>query len=456
MKPSQSSLQCLDILITMSGFRLSPVLITCALLPLACSSESGGEASPAIEDSLARELEALGYAEWTQGDAAGDLQLVGVTRHDSEKVVAGMNLFEPRGLPRVELMDMDGATLHQWVAPRGDEHRKKRNGKERKKRAWHGVEVFPNGDLVGVHKGHCIERLDWHSNLRWRTHLKAHHDLDIASEGRIYTITNREMMLEVQDGSPIAILNDEIAILDANDGRMLETISLAPFFAPLISAERIAAIQSIEARAPSTSTTKKQLFRGAGVRDVFHTNSIELIQRDMPGVAKAGDILISVRELDLVAILDLEQRRIVWSWGPGELNRQHHPTVLDNGNIMIFDNRWGEKFSRIIELDPLRKTVVWEYKGDPPSSFNSDYRGSNLRMPNGNVLIAESDTGRAFEVTREGEVVWEFFSPEIRVKKKKRGTFYRFDRLPIDYFEPHRLELGANPLLRVHREGSGE
>ena len=30
------------------------------------------------------------------------------------------------------------------------------------------------------------------------------------------------------------------------------------------------------------------------------------------------------------------------------------------------------------------------------------------RLPNGNTLITEADTGRVFEVTRKGEVVWEF------------------------------------------------
>ena len=435
-------------LLTMSRSHYSHILITCALLPLACSSEQGEEASPAIEEALRDELEALGYAEWTEGDDAGDLQLAGVTRHDAEQVVAGINLFELRGLPRVQLMDMDGAILHQWVAPRGDDHTTKKM-KTKDVRGWHGFKVFPNGDLVGLHRGHCIERLDWDSNLRWRTHLRVHHDLDIDSEGRIYTLTNRRMTLEVHDGTPISIIDDEIAILDANDGRMLERVSLAPFFASSIPGERIAAIRRFEERDPSTPTTKEQRVLETNTRDVFHTNTIEIIRRDLPGVAKAGDIMLSVRELDLVAILDLEQRRIVWSWGPGEVLRQHHPTVLPNGNILIFDNRLGEKYSRIIELEPLRKTIVWEYRGDPPSSFNSGYRGSSFRMPNGNVLVAESNKGRAFEVTRGGEIVWEYLSSEVSAKKRKRATFYRFNRLPIDYFESHLL--AAFPQSSVQR-----
>ena len=37
--------------------------------------------------------------------------------------------------------------------------------------------------------------------------------------------------------------------------------------------------------------------------------------------------------------------------------------------------------------------------------------GSAQRLPNGNTLIAESSFGRFFEVTTEGEIVWEYVNP---------------------------------------------
>ena len=41
-------------------------------------------------------------------------------------------------------------------------------------------------------------------------------------------------------------------------------------------------------------------------------------------------------------------------------------------------------------------------------------RGSNCFLPNGNILIAESDSGHAFEITCEGEIVWDFYNPHFR------------------------------------------
>ena len=38
-------------------------------------------------------------------------------------------------------------------------------------------------------------------------------------------------------------------------------------------------------------------------------------------------------------------------------------------------------------------------------------RSCQQQLPNGNVLITESDRGRLLEVTRAGEIVWEYWNP---------------------------------------------
>ncbi len=49
--------------------------------------------------------------------------------------------------------------------------------------------------------------------------------------------------------------------------------------------------------------------------------------------------------------------------------------------------------------------------GDEDSPFYSPSCGTAERLPNGNTLITESDGGRAFEVTPDQEIVWEFYNP---------------------------------------------
>ena len=89
-------------------------------------------------------------------------------------------------------------------------------------------------------------------------------------------------------------------------------------------------------------------------------------------------------------------------------------------------NRSGEFYNIVsYSVNPETEKIEWLYKSSPPDNFFSITRGSNERLPNGNTLITESDKGRVFEVTKEGEVVWEFYSPDTNVKNKKRGAIFR-------------------------------
>ena len=85
-------------------------------------------------------------------------------------------------------------------------------------------------------------------------------------------------------------------------------------------------------------------------------------------------------------------------------------------------------------MDPLKRKIVWEYVEKPPELFYSSTAGASQRLPNGNTLITESAKGRVFEVTADGEVVWEFFNPERR-KDGKRIVIYRMERItnPDEY-----------------------
>jgi hypothetical protein len=107
--------------------------------------------------------------------------------------------------------------------------------------------------------------------------------------------------------------------------------------------------------------------------------------------------------------------------------------VLPNGNILVFDNGTSRGFSRVLEVDPIEETIVWEYRAEPPSRFFSPVRGSAQGLPNGNVLITESTKGHAFEVTRTQEIVWDFWNPDVN-RRQRRRQIYRLLR-----FEPEQV-----------------
>ena len=169
-------------------------------------------------------------------------------------------------------------------------------------------------------------------------------------------------------------------------------------------------------------------------------NIYNYFSMDMEGniVRKWKGTLINILEngdipfFNLVFILDKGTKEIVWTWGPGEISVQHMPRMLENGNILIFDNgKHVRDYSRVIELDPVKKEVLWEYIADPPQSFFTAESGGAQRLPNENTLITESNKGRVFEVTKEGEIVWEWYSPGI-TEDGKRKTLYRMKRVSKD------------------------
>jgi outer membrane protein assembly factor BamB len=136
------------------------------------------------------------------------------------------------------------------------------------------------------------------------------------------------------------------------------------------------------------------------------------------GLAVTTDdtVLMSLRVTAGLIGVVRDSGRVTLHIPPTVLSHQHAPVALANGHILVFDNgnfRAGQHVvhSRVVEIDPATQTVVWSYADPMASSFYTPYMGQAQRLPNGNTHITESATGRLFEVTPDGEVVWEFILP---------------------------------------------
>jgi hypothetical protein len=177
---------------------------------------------------------------------------------------------------------------------------------------------------------------------------------------------------------------------------------------------------------------------GRVLYDYFHLNTITILPQTPLGERdarfRAGNLLICFRNVNQIAVLDSRTWEILWAWGEGMLEWPHHPTMVESGNILVFDNGVLRGFSRVLEVNPLTGSVEWEYEADPPESFYTYEKGSAQRLPNGNTLICEGDEGRAFEITRGGEIVWDWLNPETR--KDRRVQVYRMMRLSPESVEP--------------------
>ena len=102
------------------------------------------------------------------------------------------------------------------------------------------------------------------------------------------------------------------------------------------------------------------------------------------------------------------------------------------GNFLIFENgsrRAGPHQSQLLEINPYAgaypdapylseleaggpaKQVVWSFTARQPNSFSSRNISGVQRLPNGNTFAFAGRHGHAFQVTTEGEVVWEYIVP---------------------------------------------
>lgn len=332
-------------------------------------------------------LRAIGYLRgYRPAQAAG-----GVGLHLPDQAWPGQNLYTSGDAPAARLIDMDGRLLHRWqldyrdAFPEADPEWLKRAGTQ----YWRRVRLLDGGDLLAIYDYHGLVRIDRDSRLLWASPGQYHHDLWLG-DGRLWVLRVSPSAAGALPGRG-SVLEEELVLLDPRDGRVLRTVSLLDAF-------RRSRYAGILARLPE-------------IEDVFHGNTIEILSGPDPrGVFTPGRALVSLRNIHTVAVVDLERERVVWAT-TGPWRMQHEPHILPGGSMLLFDNLGVPDYSRVLELDPFSKQVLWSYGGSREEAFHSEGMGTQQRLPNGSTLITDSFSGRAFEVTPVKRVVWRFDNP---------------------------------------------
>ncbi|HEV7670854.1 MAG TPA: arylsulfotransferase family protein [Thermoanaerobaculia bacterium] len=371
-------------------------------------------ARPSDERSLPN-LRALPYL---QGYRPAEEHPV-VVRLDPAAEQAGLNLYLSGHAAEAVLMDMDGHALHTWRYPlRRLWPDLAKDPAMAKLEYWRRVYLFPNGDLLGIYEGQGLVKLDARSRVLWSHRGGIHHDLEVTADGDIWVL-DRDGKLIPRLNPKEGVLEDMITVL-GSDGKVRRRISVL--------------------RAFEHSRFRGLLARRPPAGDIFHTNTLELLDGRFaarnPALRK-GNVLISVLKLDTIAILDPDREEVVWA-ETGSFKRQHQPTFLPDGHLLLFDNTGlGGERSRVLEIDPFGSRpgrVIWQYGGLPGEALFSKTLGSCQRLTEGNTLITESENGRALEVTPEGRIVWEFRNPHrAGARGELVAVLFEMLRLPLDF-----------------------
>ncbi len=349
---------------------------------------------------------------------------VGTTIHDRSKAFEGYTVYNAGALSRIIMVDMDGNVVHYWEKP----------GLQ-----FGYTEPLSNGNILvdGRYENsqaRGVFELDWDGNIVWkysnRRHPLLHHDFERLGNGN--TMILYRMFRYVPKISSIPILDDYI--LEVNpQGKIVWRWDTYRHFNEF-----------------GFSDEAKGLIAEKG-GDWAHTNSIQSLPDNDLGDPrfKKGNILVSQRHTNIIYIIDRDTGDIVWKIGPDDALTlgQHDAKMIpigfaDAGNILVFDNGYeggyppeSRYYSRVVTIDPLTKKIVQEYdaskSGLPLWTFYSPVVGGAQRLRNGNTLIDEGVNGRFFEVTSDGEIVWEYINPYY--KESNINSVYRVWRVGPDW-----------------------
>jgi hypothetical protein len=360
-----------------------------------------------------------------------------------DKTCDGFTLCMYGGYSRAVLINMHGDPVHEWNVPfsqlwSAPPHLRGRI--DDAKVYLNDGHIYPNGDLVAVvegpenpSNGYGLVKLDKDSHVLWKYAEKCHHDLDVGEDGTIYAIVNEIVHQVPPELSyiPTPCMVDFVDVISP-DGKKQKRIPLVeafqdtPYAALFCSLERPRMSRAAALGGASVAPFVDDERR----RDVLHVNAVKVLNKELASkfpLFKAGQLLISPRRLDALAVLDPDKGKVVWA-ARGPWSAQHDPSFLDNGHLLLFDNLGSPLGSRVLEYDPMSQGFPWRYPGVKGTPFFSEIRGMSQRLPNGNTLIVNSDGGEVFEVTPDREVVWSCSCGHVELYRARR---YIPEQLPF-------------------------
>ncbi|MFA6018349.1 MAG: arylsulfotransferase family protein [Patescibacteria group bacterium] len=308
------------------------------------------------------------------------------------------------GKNEIYLVDMDGNIVHSWKLTTSETQ---------------FSELMPTGTLLAIlggasrpesrTRGQAEARLveiDWDGNITWEyQNTNLHHDFAMLANGNIIGLVREPLRDELRsrisdDSLPSSVWVDRLIEIDHNTKEIVWEWS-----------------------EQDELDLSRYPYHGSG--EIFHTNAVEYIPAGNAFNGKES-LFISSREQNMIMIIDKASGDIVWEFSNNVLESQHDATLLDNGHVLVFNNRPTKKTSQVLEIDPKTNKVLWTYEA---SGFFAEKISGAQRLKNGNTLITEGVTGQIFEVTPAKEIVWEY---QVGGDEKKDHSVFRSYRYGPD------------------------
>ncbi len=399
-------------------------------------------------------------------------QTMGLFQNDSSSF-NGYTLFAPLTYEETYLIDNNGLLVNSWQSEHvvGNSVYLLENGD-----LLRACDPMNNTTFLAGGDAGCVERYDWDGNLVWRfdyssTQYRHHHDIEPLPNGNVLILAWE-------------FRSDSAALAAGRDPNLLGTALWPEHIVEVEPADSVGGnivwewhlwdhlIQDYDSTKENYGVVAEHPelldinFARDGLADWIHANAIDYN-------AELDQIMISSPFLSEIWVIDHSTTTeeaaghsggnsgmggdILYRWGNPQgydagtdvdrkLFEQHHPHWIEpglpgEGNVLIFNNgvnRPGGNYSTIDELETTVDSLgnypqpgagmahgpndfVWNYTAPVPTDFYAAFISGAQRLPNGNTLICDGAYGTIFEVTPDGETVWEYVSPVISTGPMTQG-----------------------------------
>jgi hypothetical protein len=409
---------------------------------------------------------------------------------NTDKAFKGYTLFAPKHNMVTYLMDNAGQVVHSWKS---------------QYEPGQVVHLLPNGHLLracmlrvqggtGGGEGGRIEEYDWEGNLVWEFNhatrdYQLHHDLVPLPNGHILALMverkSREQALAA--GFDERMMRDDYLVPDAvveiepvrpNGGKIVwewhawdhliqDSDRTKPNYGdPAQHPERICVNCNGRATAAFWNHMNSLNYNAKldqivlsvrGCNEIWiidHSTTTKVAASNVGGKhGKGGDLIYRWGNPAAYKRGTMQDKQLVQQhdaqWIPDGSPGAGHLTIFNNG----YDRGWSSVEEIVLPMDADgRYTLdagkaygpdkpVWHYEAKNRTDFFSAEISGAHRLPNGNTLICGGIVGNLFEVTSDGEMVWQYVNPMVR------GGILAQGELPGKDMRGHLW----NAVFKVHR-----
>jgi hypothetical protein len=385
-------------------------------------------------------------------------QTVGLFQNSLE-AYNGYTLFSPLIYTDTYLIDNCGKLVHSWTSSY---------------KPGNSVYLLENGQLLRTGNsqnqnfqnaggaGGIIELFDAQSNVLWSYTISdnnnlQHHDIEYLPNGNILAIvwtkkTESEAIEAGRNPSSVTdyLWSEKIVEINPENNEIIWEWHVWDHLVQDYDVNQ----QNYGVVSDNPGLINLNYYFGVGSEDWLHFNSIDY-NPDL------DQIVISVHNFHEIWIIDHSTTTIeasshaggnsgrggdlLFRWGNpqaydmGTVNdqvffAQHDARWIesgypDDGKIMVYNNgvnRPEGNYSSVDMIIPalngnnyevntngnyLPEALYWQYVANEPTDFYSQSISGASQLANGNVLICEGESGHFFEVTSDGDIVWDYISP---------------------------------------------